>query len=108
MTGRIPGYQSGELQDVLEARRLTGPSRYPEIRYDGSIRRRPFAEPVRRHCNDAAGQHKGEATPSTMRACNERNAKGKLCAGHLKRWYKLSEAAKQQFGSEAELYRCER
>ena len=22
-----------------------------------------------------------------MRACNERNAKGKLCAGHLKRWY---------------------
>ena len=42
-----------------------------------------------------------------MRACNERNAKGKLCAGHLKRWYKLSEAAKQQFGSEAELYRCE-
>ena len=22
-----------------------------------------------------------------MRACNERNAKGKTCSGHLKRWY---------------------
>lgn len=43
-----------------------------------------------------------------MRACNERNAKGKLCAGHLKRWYKLTDAARQQFGPDAELYRCER
>jgi hypothetical protein len=43
-----------------------------------------------------------------MRACNERNAKGKLCAGHLKRWYHLSEAVKERFGSKDELYRCER
>ena len=43
-----------------------------------------------------------------MRACNERNAKGKLCAGHLKRWFKLTEAAKRQFGANVELYRCER
>lgn len=43
-----------------------------------------------------------------MRACNERNAKGKLCAGHLKRWFKLTEAAKLQFGANVELYRCER
>jgi hypothetical protein len=43
-----------------------------------------------------------------MRACNERNAKGKLCAGHLKRWFTLTDEAKTQFGDEAELYRCER
>lgn len=43
-----------------------------------------------------------------MRACNERNAKNKLCAGHLKRWYHFTEAARKEFGNEAELYRCER
>jgi hypothetical protein len=43
-----------------------------------------------------------------MRACNERNAKGKLCAGHLKRWYHLSDAAKGKFGPGDEIYRCER
>ena len=43
-----------------------------------------------------------------MRACNERNAKGKICAGHLKRWYDLQGAAREKFGAEAELYRCER
>jgi hypothetical protein len=43
-----------------------------------------------------------------MRACNERNAKGKLCAGHLKRWYHLSSLAAERFGANAELYRCER
>lgn len=42
-----------------------------------------------------------------MRACNERNAKGKLCAGHLKRWFHLSPVAAERFGANAELYRCE-
>ena len=45
---------------------------------------------------------------SRMRACNERNAKGKLCAGHLKRWFHLSPEAIARFGKDAELYRCER
>jgi hypothetical protein len=40
-----------------------------------------------------------------MRACNELNAKGKLCQGHLKRWHEFtSEVAAR--GSE--VYRCER
>lgn len=43
-----------------------------------------------------------------MRACNELNAKGKLCAGHLKRWYQPMGDAAQRFGMTAELYRCER
>lgn len=38
-----------------------------------------------------------------QRACNEKNEKGKLCAGHLKRWY----GGKEQFGPNAEIYRCE-
>ena len=40
-----------------------------------------------------------------QRACNEKNEKGKLCAGHLKRWYDASEEIKRQHGEE--LYRCE-
>ena len=42
-----------------------------------------------------------------MRACNEKDAKGKLCAGHLKRWYFFGEEVRKQFGENAEIYRCE-
>jgi hypothetical protein len=42
-----------------------------------------------------------------MRACNEKDDKGKLCAGHLKRWYFFGDEVKQRFGAEAEIYRCE-
>jgi hypothetical protein len=41
-----------------------------------------------------------------MRACNEKNAKGKLCAGHLKRWYFFGDEVAEKFGKEAEIYRC--
>jgi hypothetical protein len=43
-----------------------------------------------------------------MRACDELNAKGKICAGHLKRWYRPTATAREALGSGAELYRCER
>lgn len=42
-----------------------------------------------------------------QRACNEPAAKGKICAGHLKRWYFFGEEVKQKFGPNAEIYRCE-
>jgi hypothetical protein len=42
-----------------------------------------------------------------QRACNEKNEKGKLCAGHLKRWYGYGDDIKRQFGADAEIYRCE-
>jgi hypothetical protein len=42
-----------------------------------------------------------------MRACNEKDEKGKVCAGHLKRWYFYGEEVRQKFGDEAEIYRCE-
>jgi hypothetical protein len=41
-----------------------------------------------------------------MRACNEKDEKGKLCAGHLKRWYFASEEIRARLGEE--IYRCER
>jgi uncharacterized protein with PIN domain len=43
-----------------------------------------------------------------QRACNEKNDKGKLCAGHLKRWYRHSDEVRAEFGPDAELYRCEK
>ena len=53
-----------------------------------------------------------------QRACDEKDAKGELCLGHLKRWYyddphRLSptveeEEALKVFGRAAEVYRCER
>lgn len=42
-----------------------------------------------------------------QRACNEKNDKGKLCVGHLKRWYFFGEEVKQKFGQDVEIYRCE-
>ncbi len=53
-----------------------------------------------------------------QRACDEKDAKGELCVGHLKRWYyyhplrlalsEEEEAALKEFGKNAEVYRCER
>ncbi|MCS6952970.1 MAG: hypothetical protein RMK57_14860 [Bryobacterales bacterium] len=43
-----------------------------------------------------------------QRACNEKAEKGKICAGHLKRWYFFGDEVKEKFGAEAEIYRCER
>jgi hypothetical protein len=42
-----------------------------------------------------------------MRACNEKDAKDKLCAGHLKRWFFFGEEVGRKFGADAEVYRCE-
>ncbi len=42
-----------------------------------------------------------------MRACNEKDDKGKLCCGHLKRWYGYGGEIEKLFGREVEIYRCE-
>ena len=49
-----------------------------------------------------------------QRACNEKNEKGKICAGHLKRWFYAADAKEQTcgdvtqvFGENTEIYRCE-
>jgi len=43
-----------------------------------------------------------------QRACDEKDEKGKLCVGHLKRWYTPTEAVIKQVGKGVEIYRCER
>ena len=43
-----------------------------------------------------------------QRACDVKNEKGKLCLGHLKRWYAAAREVAGQQGKEAEIYRCER
>jgi hypothetical protein len=42
-----------------------------------------------------------------QRSCNEKDAKGKLCAGHLKHWYDYPPEIAALVGANAEIYRCE-
>jgi hypothetical protein len=44
---------------------------------------------------------------ATQRACDEKDAKGKLCCGHLKRWYDYPKEIEALVGGKAEVYRCE-
>jgi hypothetical protein len=44
---------------------------------------------------------------STQRACDEKDAKGKLCCGHLKRWYDYPKEIEALVGKKVEIYRCE-
>ena len=58
--------------------------------------------------------HKVKIKKPGQRSCNEKDAKGKLCGGHLKRWYYHDDVCErecgdveQAFGPQAEVYRCE-
>jgi hypothetical protein len=42
-----------------------------------------------------------------QRSCDEKDAKGKLCCGHLKRWYDYPKEIEAIVGPRAEIYRCE-
>jgi hypothetical protein len=44
---------------------------------------------------------------ATQRACDEKDAKGKLCCGHLKRWYDYPKEIEALVGPRTEIYRCE-
>jgi hypothetical protein len=44
---------------------------------------------------------------ATQRACDEKDAKGKVCCGHLKRWYDYPKEIEALVGPKAEIYRCE-
>lgn len=44
---------------------------------------------------------------ATQRACDEKDAKGKLCCGHLKRYYDYPKEIEALVGKKAEVYRCE-
>jgi hypothetical protein len=58
--------------------------------------------------------HKVKVKKLGQRSCNEKDAKGKFCGGHLKRWFYGSDAGEQEcgdlekaWGPTAEVYRCE-
>jgi hypothetical protein len=61
----------------------------------------------------AAATENNAATPKVktrkpkQRACDEKNEKGKLCMGHLKRWYDYPGEIAKVVGKGAEVYRCE-
>ena len=42
-----------------------------------------------------------------QRACDEKDEKGKVCCGHLKRWYDYPKEIEALVGKGAEVYRCE-
>jgi len=62
----------------------------------------------------ATAQDQGSKAPPTIkvrkphqRACDEKDAKGQVCCGHLKRWYEYPSEVEALVGKNAEIYRCE-
>lgn len=58
--------------------------------------------------------HKVKIKKAGQRACNEKDAKGKFCGGHLKRWFYMTDVVERAcgdiekaWGTKAEVYRCE-
>ncbi|HKZ51888.1 MAG TPA: hypothetical protein VJ085_01265 [Candidatus Acidoferrales bacterium] len=43
-----------------------------------------------------------------QRACDEKDGKGKLCAGHIKRYYDYPKELEAILGKGREVYRCHR
>jgi hypothetical protein len=56
---------------------------------------------------ETPGAPKIKSKKRAQRACDEKDAKGKLCCGHLKRWYDYPKEIEALVGSKAEIYRCE-
>ena len=58
--------------------------------------------------------HKVKLKKHLQRSCNEKDEKGKLCGGHLKRWFYAKDVVEKKcgdieraYGTGAEVYRCE-
>ena len=56
---------------------------------------------------EPAGPPKIKVCKARQRSCDEKNEKGKLCAGHLKRWYTYPKQIEALIGPHTEIYRCE-
>lgn len=63
--------------------------------------------PAARGESDASSAPKIKVKKTAQRACDEKDAKGKLCCGHLKRWYDYPKEIEALVGKKAEIYRCE-
>ena len=58
--------------------------------------------------------HKVKIKMPLQRSCNEKDEKGKICGGHLKRWFYTTDTVERAcgdveraWGKNAEVYRCE-
>ena len=56
---------------------------------------------------EVVGAPKVKTRKTKQRACDEKDAKGKTCAGHLKRWFEYPAEIEKLVGKGAEIYRCE-
>jgi hypothetical protein len=65
----------------------------------------PTAAPA--PAESAPAETKIKVRKPRQRACDEKDAKGKLCGGHLKRWYDYPREVEKKIGKGAEIYRCE-
>jgi hypothetical protein len=65
------------------------------------------APPAPATAETAPPEQKIKVRKPRQRACDEKDAKGKLCAGHLKRWYDYPKEVAARIGKDAEIYRCE-
>lgn len=65
----------------------------------------PAAAPA--SAEDCATTPKIKTRKPKQRACDEKDAKGKLCMGHLKRWYDYPSDIAKIVGNGSEVYRCE-
>ena len=70
-------------------------------------RRRAAATAAPAAAPEAPAAPKIKSKKPTQRACDEKDAKGKLCCGHLKRWYDYPKEIEALVGKKAEIYRCE-
>lgn len=59
-------------------------------------------------------RHTVKLKKSLQRSCNVKDEKGKICGGHLKRWFYKSDVvekecgdAEKAWGPDREVYRCE-
>jgi hypothetical protein len=67
----------------------------------------PAAAAVPPAAQAAPPEQKIKVRKPRQRSCDEKDAKGKLCAGHLKRWYDYPKEVQAKIGKDAEIYRCE-
>jgi hypothetical protein len=67
----------------------------------------PAAAAVPPAAQAAPPEQKIKVRKPRQRSCDEKDAKGKLCAGHLKRWYDYPKDVQAKIGKDAEIYRCE-
>jgi hypothetical protein len=59
-------------------------------------------------------KHKVKMKKAGQRACNEKDEKGEICGGHLKRWFYSADVLEREcgdiekaWGRDREVYRCE-